>query len=75
MIDRDVSGRLDEQAAAVLPKALDQHSANGDYTVDGWRCHSDSVGPYADAVEYTRITCTKGQLSVDMLFMYVKQPT
>ena len=56
-----------KQATAVLPKALAQHPPDGDYTVDGWRCHSDSVHtPPIGA--YDRITCTKGNLSVDMVF-------
>jgi hypothetical protein len=57
-----------KQAAELLPRALDQHPASGDYTVDGWRCHSDNV-TYPIVAAYDRITCTKGQLAVDLLFV------
>jgi hypothetical protein len=55
------------QAAAIMPRALSQHPATGDYTVSGWRCQSDNINN--TALAYDHIACTSGSRTVDMVLI------
>jgi hypothetical protein len=55
------------QATDLLSKALVHPTQDRDFTVDGWRCHPDNLSL---SLPNDRLTCTKGQLSVDAVLHF-----